>query len=167
MLHQTQSPVSCCALPTTLPPTAVPEQARAAGLTPVCPEDTFTVGKQNSGKTGHWVKLCWGFARVCVKCSVSVTAYATGAVLGSSNVTDQSILCHGLQSKAPAERKSFHIPELPSVSMFVLPQRQTQQLWVRQQEKSQLLGREGTIAGMGLMECPSAAWGTCQPTPGL
>lgn len=135
--------------------------------TPVCPEDTFAVGKHNPGKTGHWVKLCWSFSRVCVKCSMPVTARAAGAAgQDSSNVTDQSILCHGLQPEAPAKQKSFRISEAPSVSMFVPPHRWTQQLWVRQQEEPQLLEREGTAGGMGLMECPSAAWGTCQPTAG-
>lgn len=163
-----RSPVSCCALPTTLPPRAVPEQARAAVPTPVCPEDTFAVGKHNPGKTGHWMKLCWRFSRVCVKCSVPVTARATGAAgQDSSNVTDQSILCHRLQPEAPAKQKSFRISEAPSVSMFVPPHRWTQQLWVRQQEEPQLLEREGTAGGMGLMECPSAAWGMCQPTEEL
>lgn len=65
MLHQTQGPGSCCALPTTLPPTAGPEQG---GLQ--CPQDTFTVGKHNPSKTGHWVKLCWRFSRACVKYSM-------------------------------------------------------------------------------------------------
>lgn len=114
-----RGPVSCCALPTTLPPRAVPEQARAAVPTPVCPEDTFAVGKHNPGKTGHWMKLCWRFSRVCVKCSVPVTARATGAAgQDSSNVTDQSILCHRLQPEAPAKQKSFHISEAPSVRAF-------------------------------------------------
>lgn len=162
-----RGPVSCCALPIILPPRAAPEQARAAVPTRVCPEDIFAVGKHNPGKTGLWVKLCWRFSRVCVKCSMPVTAHATGAAgQDSSNATDQSILCHGLQPEAPAKPKSFHISEAPSVSMFVPPHRWTQQLWVRQQ-KPQLPGREGAVGGMGLMECPSAAWGMCQPTPGL
>lgn len=105
---------------------------------------------------------------MCVKCSMPVTARATGAAgQDSSNVTDQSILCHRLQPEAPAKQKSFRISEAPSVSMLVPPHRWTQQLWVRQQEEPQLLEREGTAGGMGLMECPSDAWGTCQSTAGL
>lgn len=135
-----------------------PTVSRGAVSTPGCSGDTFTVGKHNPGKTGHGVKLCSRFSRACVKCLMPVTAHATGAAgQDSSNVTDQSILCHELQPEAPAELKSFYIPEAPSVSMFIPPHRQTRQLWVRQKEKPQLLGREGTAGGMSLLECSSAA----------